>query len=811
MRTATDERRRDQEALLFRLARAESVAPLLDDVCLLVERHLPGCRAVLRVLDPVTRTLHHGAAPTLDPAFLRAIEGSPIGPEHRACGAAVASGEPVFVADIASDPRWRDYRELAREYGLVACWSWPLKGADGDVLGTLAIYPPEPRDPAVDDLDLVRGAIVMAELVLGRRRRERAVETSELRYRTLFNSIDEGFCLVRVDFDSAGKPLDYTFLETNAKFDRQTGLGDAVGKSARELVPELDESWFETYGEVARSGVPRRFENHSPGMERWFDVYAFRFGEPHERLVGVLFRDVSASKRTEEALRRSEERFRLMAGASADLVWDWDVVSDTVWRYAGGQGGGQPVEEMRREEASAEWEQSIHPDDRSRVIEAFQEAVAGDASDLAISYRVGHEDDRPKLVETRVSMIRDERGRAVRVVGSMVDVTEQRSLADQLAQARRLEALGNLTGGVAHDFNNMLAVVLGNAELLEASLANDERLRMVATTTRQAAERSADLTRRLLAFARRQPLDPRPVDVERVLLELEPLLRRSVGEAVELSIVASAVGSLAMVDASQLAQAVLNLALNARDAMPEGGLLTIEAHEVELDEGYAASHADVEPGSYVLVTVSDTGTGMSAEVAAQAFDPFFTTKDEGHGGGLGLSMVYGFARQSGGHARLYSEPGVGTTARLYLPTATTKREEVPRRDAEEAPVGSETVLVVEDDPLVREHVSQLLSSLGYTVLEAADGASALGILDATPQVSLLFTDMIMPGGMNGRRLAELARSRRPGLPVLFTSGYSRDALVHHGRLDADVRLLTKPYRRAQLASAIREVLDDADN
>ena len=388
------------------------------------------------------------------------------------------------------------------------------------------------------------------------------------------------------------------------------------------------------------------------------------------------------------------------------------------------------------------------------------------------------------------------------------DVTERRSFDERLRQAQKLEALGQLTGGVAHDFNNLLTVILGNAELLTERLDDQQQLRLLAEMTASAAERGAELTNRLLAFARRQALEPRRVDINRLIGGMDGLLRRTLGERLEIEVVRGGGVWSARVDPGQLEVALLNLAINARDAMPDGGRLTIETANASLDDDYAARHEEVVPGQYVMLSLTDSGHGMTPEHMARAFEPFFTTKAVGKGSGLGLSMVYGFVKQSGGHIKLYSEVGEGTTARLYLPRATADDPEaVYPTDVDEPAPGEEHVLVVEDDALVREHVSSLLEGLGYRVTRAENGHEALAAIDAHDDIALLFTDVVMPGGMDGRRLADEARRRRPALRVLYTSGYTENAIVHHGRLDAGVQLLSKPYRRTELAAKVRRVLD----
>jgi CheY-like chemotaxis protein len=373
-----------------------------------------------------------------------------------------------------------------------------------------------------------------------------------------------------------------------------------------------------------------------------------------------------------------------------------------------------------------------------------------------------------------------------------------------------MEAVGQLTGGIAHDFNNLLQVVVGNLEILQRNLPEDAgRLRRSADNAMKGARRAATLTQRLLAFSRRQPLDPKPIDVNALVSGMSDLLHRSLGETVAVETVVAAGLWRVEADANQLENAVLNLAVNARDAMPEGGKLTIETANTMLDEAYARAHAEVRPGQYVVISVSDTGAGMDRETAERVFEPFFTTKEVGKGTGLGLSMVYGFVKQSGGHVKIYSEPLVGTTVRIYLPRLIGGRyeEDVPELNMAPEGSGKETILVVEDNEDVRAYSVETLRELGYQVIEAQDGPSALRVLERQAGIDLLFTDVVLPNGLNGERLARDARVLRPRIKVLFTTGYSRNAIVHHGRLDAGVQLIAKPYSYADLATKVRDVLD----
>jgi len=392
-------------------------------------------------------------------------------------------------------------------------------------------------------------------------------------------------------------------------------------------------------------------------------------------------------------------------------------------------------------------------------------------------------------------------------VGIIHDLTARQQTEEQLRQAQKMEMVGQLSGGIAHDFNNLLTVIVGNAEHLSEQLGSRQDLRQISDDICQAGERGAELTQRLLAFSRRQMLQPRAIDCRDLLDSMHKLLRRTLRENVEIQIASNSLPVMAFADRAQLESAVLNLSLNAQDAMPSGGHLTLSTGIASLDDHYQQQHPEVAAGEYAMIAVTDDGEGMTAEVAARAFEPFYTTKEVGKGSGLGLSMVYGFTRQSNGHVSIYSEPGLGTTVRIYLPHVTVKAagSSAPA-DEKPMPAGHETILVVEDDLFVRASVILRVESLGYTVVAAANGNDALAALRTNPGIDLLFTDIVMPGGMNGWELADLARQTRPGLPVLFSSGYAREALVEQGRASVETTILTKPYRKAELAHRLREAL-----
>jgi signal transduction histidine kinase len=396
---------------------------------------------------------------------------------------------------------------------------------------------------------------------------------------------------------------------------------------------------------------------------------------------------------------------------------------------------------------------------------------------------------------------------AMRRTRALYAEAERRDMAEQaLRQSQKMEAVGQLTGGVAHDFNNLLTIIIGNLGIAKRGVV-EARAERALNNALVGAERAAQLTQRLLAFSRRQPLNPRVLDINKLIVAISDLLTRTLGENIELETISGAGLWNVEVDASEMESTLLNLALNARDAMPTGGKLTIETSNAYLDDEYCREHEGILPGQYILVAITDSGAGMSAETIDRAFEPFFTTKEAGKGTGLGLSQVYGFMKQSGGHVKIYSEPGEGTTIKLYL----------PRREGNELVIsgdddlnsergGGETILIVEDDDGVRQYASEILRDLNYQIIEAKDSATALRLLDADKKFDLLLTDVVLPG-KNGRELANEVERRRPGTKIIFMTGYSRNAIVHHGRLDPGIELIPKPLTERVLARKIRQVLD----
>lgn len=519
----------------------------------------------------------------------------------------------------------------------------------------------------------------------------------------------------------------------------------------------------------------------------------------------ALTQEITDHRQAEEALQDSAARMRAIGNAIPDLLFELDE-------------DGRYIEVLTSQRqlfkvASLKGKllREVHPPDKADFfLEIIHRALQSGQIQVA-EYELPVSAGK-RWFESRTAPLDLPPGSKPAVVVVARDITERKLAETRLRQVQKMEAIGHLTGGVAHDFNNLLAVVSGNLELLNEALQENTPLRDLTRRALAATERGATLTQRLLAYSRQQPLRTQPTDLNKLVGETLDLLRRTLGETIQIR--TELAGDLwpALIDPTQLESALLNLALNARDAMPDGGLLSIETANTWLDADYAAAHEDVQPGLYIMLTVSDTGSGMPPEVIEHAFEPFFTTKPVGKGSGLGLSMVYGLVKQCGGHVAIYSELGQGTTIRLYLPQARAAATSVAEPKAPETATQegrAEVILVVEDDPHVRQLSVKMLNSLGYRTLETGDAWAALRLLEENSAIALLFTDVVLPGRMNGVQLAHDARRLRPDLKVLFTSGYTENVLIHNGQVQAGVELLAKPYRRSMLAAKMRQLLGSA--
>ncbi len=776
-----------------------------------------------------------------------------------------------------------------------------------------------------------------------RKEAEAALRSSEERYRALFESMEQGFCTIQVSFDDEGRPSDYRFTELNPAFTRHTGLDqDVLHRSVREAVPGLEQSWFDRYGEVARTGISTRFIDHAEPMGRWFEVYAFQIGAPEERNVAILFSDVTDRIEREQALRRSEREMRLRLNAIPQMVWSTradgfhDFYNDRWYEFTGTPLGSTD---------GAGWSGMFHPDDQPRAWERWNASLQT-GGPYEIEYRLRHNDGSYRWVLGRALPIRNEAGEIVRWMGTCTDIDdridaeralqssegrlraiieavpvglmfadadgrltganeqivdflgqeilESSSVADYkddyvafhadgrqveseeyplaralkgetkaelecriqradgslrwlryvaapirsrsgritggvvasididrekqlteglereverviaereaaqeaLRQSQKLEAMGQLTGGVAHDFNNLLTPIIGSLNLLQRKQVFDARTGRLVEGALASAEKARLLVQRLLAFARRQPLQPRAIDVRRVVTEMSELIDSTSGPRVRVMTEVAENLAPALADGNQLEMALLNLSVNARDAMPDGGTLTIAARHGDIAGSRKLGLSD-KP--HVVLSVSDTGVGMDELTRRRAIEPFFSTKGIGKGTGLGLSMVHGLAAQLGGALDIRSAISVGTTIELWLPVASGSVSSGDSRLFEAERQGAGTALLVDDEELVRTSTAEMLTDLGYQVVEAESGEAAAKLVADGLRPEILVTDQLMPG-LSGTDLAVQLRERFPELPVLVVSGYA-----DLDSLSPAFPHLSKPFRQAELASALDKV------
>jgi PAS domain S-box-containing protein len=768
------------------------------------------------------------------------------------CVRALLEEEFLQVPDASTDPRFAGNPLVTGAPHLRFYAGALLKTEEGLPIGTLCVLDHEPRqlDAAQEQALRVLARQIMTALELRRAALDAGQERA--RYRALFNAIDEGFCIIEF-FDGPHGPLsDYIHVNANPGYERHTGIADIVGRTVRDLEPHEADHWVALYGNVLRTGAPARFERYFTTAKRHIEVSAARVEPASLKQVSVLFRDISARKRAEHALRASEaiarqniERVQLALAAGAIIgTWFWDLPRDrfTVDEAFAQAFGLDPA--LGRDGLSlAQVVATVHPDDQTSLATAIKEAIQR-GGHYAHQYRVRRADGQYYWIEAngRVNLAPDgtpmsfpgvlldvekrraveaERDRAAASLRALNDTLEQRvsertaelmRAEEQLRQSQKMEAVGQLTGGLAHDFNNLLAGVSGSLQLVSIRM-NQGRLADVdkyVVAAQGAVRRAAALTHRLLAFSRRQTLDARPTDVNALVNGMTDLVQRTVGPGIRIEAVGAANLWAALVDAGQLENALLNLCINARDAMPDGGCITIETANKWIDHNAAQTH-DMPEGQFLALCVTDTGTGMTPDVVAQAFDPFFTTKPIGMGTGLGLSMIYGFAKQSGGQVRIYSEVGQGTTVCIYLPRYYGDVDGEASDDTGAPIAGTEsgeTILVVDDEPSVRMLITDVLEELGYTVIEAGDSVSGLKLLQSNARIDLLISDVGLPGGMNGRQMAEAGRQTRPGLKVLFITGYAENSVIGNGRLEPGMQVLTKPFALETLAEKVRVLVEE---
>ena len=857
-----------------------------------VEAHSQaGVLASILLLDSNGEHLLHGAAPSLPKEYCEAIHGLAIGPVAGSCGTAAHRGETVAVSNIANDPLWADFRDLALRHGLKSCWSTPIRSASGEMLGTFAMYYGEPREPAPEDLAIVDMVTRSAALIIERKQSESALRESEAQFRNLVSASNQVIYRHNADWSEMRQLVGGSFLADTVEPDPdwfgkyilpedQPHVRSAIDEAiAEKRMFELEHRVIRADGSVGWTlsrSIPIADSNGE--ILEWFGAASDTTGRNEaEQAVREESRNLEILNRVGSAIASEldlERVVQMVTDAGVDLTgaqfgaFFYNVINDkgesyTLYTLSGveraafeqfpmprnthifgptfrGEGivrsdditrdprygrnppyngmpkGHLPVVSYLAIPVSSRTGEVIgglffgHPETgrfkqrHERLMEgiAAQAAIAIDNAQLyraaqhEIEQRVKAEKALSALNETLESRVGEE-------------IARRAQAEEVLRHAQKMETVGQLSGGIAHDFNNLLQIIHGNLTLLERSMPADEpRLKRSVANALTGTERAAALTQRLLAFSRRQPLDAKPLDVNRMIEDMIELLHRTLGETVVIETRLSEDIPSALVDANQLENAILNLAINARDAMTGGGVLEISTSRADLDAAAAQLQSDATPGQYVRIAVSDTGEGMSAEVLSRAVEPFFSTKEVGQGTGLGLSMVYGFAKQSGGHLVINSVEGEGTTIELYVPRSSEAAEARSARQGQaELPAGKgERILLCEDDSDVRLFSSETLTGLGHEVIEAADANGALEAMRKNGRIDLLFTDIVLPGGRTGADLARDARKLQGDLKVLFATGYARSALEERQDPASGIELLLKPFGVEALATKIREIL-----
>lgn len=803
--------------VLERIARGRPLDEILKSIVDMVEGEFSDSLCSIVLYEAKTNTLRHGAVSRLPYEFAIAIDGLPAGPKFGSCGAAAFLGKQVIVDDINTHENWAGAREKAMSYGLRASWSTPIKAPDGEVLGTFAIYQPVPGLPGARDLEAVELATHSAAIAITRARHDEErlhlVGALERRVQQLValhgvsRLLEDGSLLDEGLLGEVAACLLPALPEGRHVRIRLGELSVLAGADAQQSGGSVRPDEFEAFLSEP-FGAEEETGNIDVGVP--FSALQARRECPQEaELIRSIARLLSRHlNRVQTEARLAQQRTLLAIASRTAKLGGIRIVLEP-WRVHFSDEASEMLElapgaTLDRETARA----CIHPDHLVQLAKSFTAALATGQS-FDAEFEALTRSGKALWIRMVAEPVRDERGEPVELRGALQDVGERRRLEEQFRQAQKMEAVGRLAGGVAHDFNNLLSVILGYSQVAGQQLRDDDPVQGDLKEIPVAVRRASELTGQLLAFSRQGAFKPRIIDLNHVVQGVERMLRRLLGADVEFHVALAEASNPVFADRGQLEQVIMNLVVNARDAMPTGGRISLEVSAVELDAEYSAAHVDVQPGSYVQLAVSDTGEGMDAETRARVFEPFFTTKEQGKGTGLGLSTVWGIIAQSSGHIWVYSEPGVGSTFKVYLPRA--DKPLTPERDPSRRPVqmrGTETILLVEDDDQLRALTRTVLSRCGYAVIEASHGEEALRLArEFEGPIHVLLTDVVMPK-MGGVELSARLAQERPQTKVLFVSGYTQESMTRHGVLSGDANFVAKPMTPQALLTQLREVLSE---
>jgi len=807
-----------QNRILEMIATNAPLEETLTSLVLLIESQFEGMLCSVVLLDEDGKHMYHGAAPNLPDSYRKAIDGVIIGPTAGSCGTAMFRREPVIVTDLLKDPL---YRELALRHGLRACWSTPIASHQGKILGSFAMYYREQKSPGSAEVQMTAIGTRLAGIAIERwqadleRRRAAEILVLDLAERKAkeqrlreFERVVEGVEEMILVIDR-----DYWYVIANQTFLRYRGMSreQVIGKKVADVLdPEFFERTVKERLDQCFQGKVVRYELRYPYPELGVrDLSASYFpidGPDGISRAAVILQDITQRKQAQAQLEESEKRLRdVYERAPVGIAFVDSATGRFLWvnpRYC--EIAGRTEDQMLQ----IDFQSITHPDDLGENLVRAQALANGEIPHLEMEKRYVRPDGSLVWVTVSAAPLGgQEQLRRCNLVMAQ-DISERKLLERQLLQAQKMESLGNLAGGIAHDFNNVLGVILGQGELLLQKLGPSDPSRRRVEQICQAGRRATLLTEQLLAFSRQQLLRPTTLNLNRVVEDFGNMLASLIGEDVMLlKLLDPEVGRVSA-DPGRIEQVLMNLVVNARDAMPAGGTITIRTSNMEMDEEFVRRHPGTKPGRCVVLTVSDTGSGMDAQTAARIFDPFFTTKNVDKGTGLGLSTVYGIVKQSGGHISVESALGEGSTFSIYLPrveeSAIVGSQE---KKSATAARGKETILLVEDAAPLREVTREFLEEAGYSVLEAGDASEALATAERYgAEISLLITDVVLPG-INGRTLAEQLVSRRPGTKVLYISGYTNDSTVRRGVLQSELAFLEKPFTQDALTHKVREILD----